>query len=537
MEQVVKMDKHENDTQAITENELNVDTTAKIEPDEISTSETGVEAEIETETEAKTDTEAEVETEAEAEVEVEDEVEDANEKDEDEDEDEVAEVEVEAEKVAKTDVEAETKTKAIAKAELTAEIRAEIQAEIRAELYEKARLEAQTKIDSSAKRNAEIQAKVKTQAKEKVDKAKAKIQAEAQSKIENELNSENQTITEKIIEAEIKAEKKRITATHEVQKARAESMAKKAKKDRITGKLDALKKVEEDIEQHADFMESIKEACNLGWSGILSAYDGNNQVGAIIMRSGEIGWANYNKQKETLGTFLLQQGEISKEQLNQLQNLYSSLHKTKKLGVLLEESNIISRTRLKHFLKMHIRKALTLMFTKSSLRCVSKGGTMQVDEELTFSWKELFYRDIDARDPIPRILNSTMAINITSSNKAAHGNHILRIFGSLSGYKYSFIARTDGHLVTIHKKPHVDDTILSLKWLGEMLSSLNDASLGAISEVSIKCDDGILLTQFITESMNYILCVAVDNSGKTGVVQHRIAKEIKNIEHYINTQR
>ncbi len=266
-------------------------------------------------------------------------------------------------------------------------------------------------------------------------------------------------------------------------------------------------------------LDGLREASNVEWSGLLRVNNDNEQVGAIVMRQGRIAWAVYQKQKEALGEFLYRIGKLTREQLKEVTQLYFSLGKTKKLGSILEAEGLIDRPTLRKCLLLHIRSALLSMITKREFTVITSGGELVVEEDLTFSFAEIFS---------PQENNADIDAKV----------YIFDELANVPGYSSTLIAGPDGQVLVIHGARSSDNEALQcanipLKWLQSTQQFGLDANLGAADFAFFEFESSTLVVRWIGSARKFIAVLCLERTGKIGMAKYRLNLVAPALEEYI----
>jgi hypothetical protein len=266
-------------------------------------------------------------------------------------------------------------------------------------------------------------------------------------------------------------------------------------------------------------IEGLRRAAEANWSGLLRVERADEQTGAIVLREGRIAWTVYKEQQEDLGTFLYRLGKLTREQLNEVQERYLAMGKTKKLGALLEESGMLSRPVLRQCLLLHMRSALFKMISDGGLTVIARGGDFKVEEDLTFSVDEVFSPrenddDIDARD------------------------HIFAELAQIPGYRSTIVAGEDGTPLLIHgagddARQSLHCAKLPVKWLHSAREVGWESGLGNVGFAYFEYEDCSIVVRWLGEHCEFLAAVCMERVGKLGMVKHKLTMLASALEAYI----
>lgn len=278
------------------------------------------------------------------------------------------------------------------------------------------------------------------------------------------------------------------------------------------------------------FPIALRNAAEMRWSGILRVMRGVDQVGVLVMRDGHVAWAVSSSQAENFGGFLERIGMIPKEKLDEIISKYRALGKTKKLGMLLEESGLISHATLRECLKAHLRAAISSMMADPLITLEARHGEMAIDAGLVFMLNEVY--PVSDETSTPAETEATMQEVVEETHQAASGSReseILRDFSTMPGYLYSFVADMSGRVTAVHssddvalKADHLVPAVVG--WLST--SSLRSAGLemGKVEFAFVQCETGSLFVHLAGTDAGHFLAVACNDDARLGVVRHKMSE-------------
>lgn len=279
------------------------------------------------------------------------------------------------------------------------------------------------------------------------------------------------------------------------------------------------------------FFDALKKAVEKKWSGILRIDRGEEQVGSVFLRDGNIAWAVSKSQTENFSTFLERIGLIPRDKLNEVVQKYKSLGKSKKLGELLEEEGLITRDKLRECLGGHIRAAINSLMHDQELSVKASHGEMAVDVNLVFDLNILLSGDATVEEaeahvePVPEPLEESV-----QEEGISPLNGILEKLASVPEYRYSFVSGAGGQIQALHKSDDEPYPQTTLKWVAEWIDKTTsepiDDEFGEMDCLILEHHKGILLTQTTNEEMPRFVTAAFGKGGKLGVIKHKIAELI-----------
>lgn len=283
------------------------------------------------------------------------------------------------------------------------------------------------------------------------------------------------------------------------------------------------------IDGHS-FTVALKNAVEIKWSGILNAMKDSQQVGVVVLSGGHIAWAVSNSQTENFASFLERIGMLPKDKLDEVVLKYRSLGKSKKLGVLLEETGLITHATLRECLKAHVSAAISSMMDDSGITLQASGGEMVVDASLIFLFSEVFPAP---EDEVCSESSSTRReipdSEVKNEETQPEEGSFLQDLAALPGYLYSVVSSSAGNLLAFHVAEGVtvdpqQQLPSLLVWLGASSLSSNELKMGKVLFEFIQSEQGSLFVHMVDAESRYFLAVACDENAKLGVVRHKMSE-------------
>jgi hypothetical protein len=280
------------------------------------------------------------------------------------------------------------------------------------------------------------------------------------------------------------------------------------------------------------FLDALKKAAEKKWCGILRVMKECEQIGTVFMRDGNIAWAVSKNQTENFGSFLERIGMIPKEQHTDIAERYRALGKSKKLGALLEEAGLITRSKLRECLKAHIQAAIASMLGDAQIIVNARHGEMNVDSNLLFLLREV----------IPDCCNgngfdnafsydSSKKINLDFPEETSTNNDILTNLAALPGYQYSFISGFSGKLLAFHKSDDLsfdfkEAVTSAVSWIISSMTNATDLHMKKIDFILIEYEKDSLFVQWPNGNNDLYIAASFNKNGKPGVIKHKISELI-----------
>jgi len=267
----------------------------------------------------------------------------------------------------------------------------------------------------------------------------------------------------------------------------------------------------------ARFRDGLLEAVRKGLSGRLDGFSDSQEIGSAVLVGGRIAWAICRYQPEDLGSFLRRLGHVSKDQLSNASTAYSELGGTKKLGRILEEERVVSRSVLRRCLQLHVRMALSCLLRDDRLVGMWTEGRLTSDEELSFSLDEVF----------PELQRS--GHSAARSGPELSLSSLLDEVGVTPGYRSAVITDAWGTALGVHGD--ADDDPLQASLLATAAATLVESGrhtskrsgLGDLDFLMIEGEHGSASIRWADSDRRYLVAVFLEAGGQTGVARHRIA--------------
>lgn len=273
--------------------------------------------------------------------------------------------------------------------------------------------------------------------------------------------------------------------------------------------------------------DSLKNAAVLKWSGMLRAKLAGEQVGVIVMYDGNVAWAASAMQSEDFSSVLERVGLVSRDKLetaNHFLQKQRSLGKTTNLGTLLAEECLISPALLRTCFKTHVSAAITSLAETPLLSMQAENETISVDASLLFDLDELL-PGMDFEHA-----SSSEQLAAASADEIEKGRLLMGL-AQLPGYRYSFIADTDGNLLTYHLADAVQVEVeriipKALAWLSAACTLSTETEMGLVLSAYLHGETGSLFAQMTDFSKQFFVAVSFSADGKLGVIKHKITELI-----------
>ncbi|HBA71117.1 MAG: hypothetical protein A2X82_00745 [Geobacteraceae bacterium GWC2_55_20] len=278
-------------------------------------------------------------------------------------------------------------------------------------------------------------------------------------------------------------------------------------------------------------VDSLKNAARLKWSGLLRATLAGKQVGVIVMHDGQVAWAASTMQSEDFSAVLERVGLVSRDKLtaaNQVLQQQRSQGKTANLGSLLAEECLISPSLLRSCFKTHVSAAIASLVAAPLLFLQAEHETVSVDSCLLF--------DLD--DLLPDFEHGIVFSQASSAEQPAgvsvyeaEKGTLLTGLTLLPGYRYSFIADTEGKILTYHVADRVQVQVeriipKALDWLSAASTLSTEAEMGLVLSAYLHGETGSLFAQMTDFSKQFFVAVSFSADGKLGVIKHKISELI-----------
>lgn len=268
-------------------------------------------------------------------------------------------------------------------------------------------------------------------------------------------------------------------------------------------------------------VDALKHAAVSKWSGMLRARVAGEQIGVIVMHDGQVAWAASRNQAEDFSSVLERVGLVSREALataNHALRNHRSLGKTADLGALLAEECLISPDLLRRCFRTHMSAAISSLAETPRLSLQAEDETVSVDASLLFDLNELLPT---VPEPPEELEKERLLTGLTL----------------LAGYRYSFIADTDGNLLAYHLADSVDIQVeriipKALAWLSAACTLSTETEMGLVLSAYLHGETGSLFAQMTDFSKQFFVAVSFGSAGKLGVIKHKISDLIPEIRRF-----
>jgi hypothetical protein len=264
-------------------------------------------------------------------------------------------------------------------------------------------------------------------------------------------------------------------------------------------------------------VDFLKNAAGLKWSGMLRAKRAGQQVGVVVMHDGRVAWAVSSGQVEDFSSVLERVGLVSRDKLtaaNHALQRYRSQGKTMSLGALLVEECLISPSILHTCFKTHVTAAIASLMKTPLLSLQAENEKLSVDASLLFNLNEVLPCD-------------PASLSMTAADEQKNGE-LLKGLGLMPGYRYSFLANTDGKLLAYHLAEAVQvqvDRIIpnTLAWLHATCMISAESEMGLVLSAYLHGETGSLFAQMTDSSKRFFVAISFSSEGKLGVIKHKIS--------------
>lgn len=265
---------------------------------------------------------------------------------------------------------------------------------------------------------------------------------------------------------------------------------------------------------------SIVRASRDGWSGSLSLRLGGDRLGSVLLRDGRIAWAVSAERTEDLATFLWRAGNLTREQLSQVSTVFRQHKGKKRFASILEELGYMPLPVLRRCLVLHLKLALTSLFSYPEALVDPTPQQVDVDETFLFDLEEVLPISLTigfVQDWVQRYGDDS-----DWQAKAAE-DHLFRPLFEIPGYLATVVTAADGSVLLAHGRsdkagPRVLGIFLASTFdhFATMSSALN---MGAVTSTMIECDEGFLNATWLDESKQYMIAVAADRQANLGLMK------------------
>lgn len=284
-------------------------------------------------------------------------------------------------------------------------------------------------------------------------------------------------------------------------------------------------------------IDCLKNAAGSKWSGMLRAKLAGEQVGVIVMHDGRVAWAVSSGQAENFSSVLERVGLVSRDKLrgaNQVLRNYRSLSKTTDLGALLAEECLISPSLLRTCFKTYMSAAIASMEETPLLSMQAEDEIISVDASLLFDLDELLPNTGHGIECPPAFISKPQG---GEPAEEIEKGKLLTGLTSLPGYRYSFIADTDGKLLTYHMVDAVQVQVeriipKALAWLSAACTISTESEMGLVLSAYLHGETGSLFAQMTDLRKQFFVAVSFGPEGKLGVIKHKISELIPEVRRF-----
>jgi predicted regulator of Ras-like GTPase activity (Roadblock/LC7/MglB family) len=262
------------------------------------------------------------------------------------------------------------------------------------------------------------------------------------------------------------------------------------------------------------------------WSGSLEVCDAAGQpLGQVVLSYGKIAWAACRGQSENLGVFLWRLGRITKDQLAHVQQIFREQKGEKKLGAILEESGILSRSVLRRCLLLHTRSALEALLAHGDAQTKMWLSAPRADERILFAPNEV----------LPAGFSSELVTEWTCGDSGSlrswrrlNNAVVLEQFMELPGHQGSAIVSSDGDLVAANSTSSaLNFSLLSVfvtATLEAAAGTARAAGMSALRFLVLECQAGTLVARWLDDARRELVLVLVDPDVDVAPTQRAIAE-------------
>jgi hypothetical protein len=280
-------------------------------------------------------------------------------------------------------------------------------------------------------------------------------------------------------------------------------------------------------------VDSLKNAAGLKWSGMLRAKRAGEQVGVVVMHDGHVAWAVCSGQAEDFSSVLERVGLVSRDKLsaaNLALQKHRSLGKTMSLGALLVEECLISFSVLRTCFKTHVSAAIASLAETPLLSLHPADEQLSVDANLLFHVNEVL-PDQEPGTELPLPLPSAPLSDVMEKGD------LLKSLLLLPGYRYSFIADTDGKLLACNLAEEVQVQVnriipKALTWLSAACTLSEETEMGQVVSAFLHGETGSLFAQMTDTSKRFFVAISFSSAGKLGVIKHKISELMPTVRRF-----
>lgn len=272
------------------------------------------------------------------------------------------------------------------------------------------------------------------------------------------------------------------------------------------------------------FRDGLLSSIKNKLTGKLDGFSNGDEIGSTVLVNGRIAWASCRYQPEDLGSFLRRLGHVSKDQLATASSAYSDFEGKKKLGRILEDSGVVSRSVLRRCLQLHVRMALSCLLRDDRLVGMWTTGDFVSDEEMCFPLDEVF----------PELQRSTQSSGSNSDGLAV--TDFLSELAITPGYRSSVVTDQWGTAISVHGD--AADEPLQASVIATAAATLAESGrntakrsgLGDLDFFLLEGENGSVTVRWADQERRYLVAVFLEAGGQTGVARHRIASCAENIQ-------
>jgi len=191
--------------------------------------------------------------------------------------------------------------------------------------------------------------------------------------------------------------------------------------------------------------QRLMRAVEEKWCGTIEFELEGEPIGSMVLSEGKIAWATCKWQTETLGMYLWRMGRVSRTQLQELQKAYAQYGGKRKLGHIVQEMGLMSRTVFRRCLLLHTRSAVEKLVSNPATETRDRPGAPQADEQSLFGLEEVL-------PPLILLTEGCRRSDETSSEQ----DWCLRVgeaslfddLAALPGHQASLLVSADGEVIT-----------------------------------------------------------------------------------------
>lgn len=265
------------------------------------------------------------------------------------------------------------------------------------------------------------------------------------------------------------------------------------------------------------FRDELLSAVKNGLTGKLEGFASGEDIGSAVMVDGRLAWAICRYQPEDLGSFLRRLGHVTKDQLAKASADYTKKNGQMKLGRILEDTGIVSRSVLRRCLLLHVRMALSCMLRDERLIGMWTAGDFAFDEENSFCLDEVF----------PELQRGTKKSGVDDLGFSA--SSFLDELAVTPGYRSSVITDSWGSALGIHGD--ATDDPLQASVLATAAATLVESGrnttkrsgLGDLEFLMVEGENGSASIRWADSERRFLVAVFLESGGQTGVARYRIA--------------